>query len=108
MPSAPEAGRMAVGEFREIARSYFDLRWSLDPVAATQAGVTAHDDRYGRYGPAALAPYLVALKSLAGALEAAAADRLEDEIDRTALLNEIRSSLSRFERARPQAKNPVV
>src|SRR5438876_9755726 len=40
--------------------------------------------------PAALAPHLAALKSLAGALEEAAADEREDEIDRTALLNEIR------------------
>ncbi len=98
---------MAVGPFREIERSYFDLRWHLDPVAATQAGVTTYDDRYGRFDPVALAPHLVALKSLAAALEETTADQLEDEIDRTALLNEVRVALRRFEQERPQAKNPV-
>jgi len=98
---------MAVGPLQEIERSYFDLRWHLDPVAATQAGVTAHDDRFGRYGPAALAPHLAGLKSIAAALEGASAPALEDEIDRTALLNDIRVTLRRFERERPQAKNPT-
>src|SRR6266550_1280261 len=97
---------MAVAPFREIERSYFDLRWHLDPVGATQAGVKTYDDRYGRFGPSALAPHLAALKALAAALEETTADQVEDEIDRTALLNEIRVTLRRFERERPQAKNP--
>ena len=97
---------MAIGAFRELERSYFDLRWHLDPVAATLAGLTAYDDRYGRYSPAALAPHLAALKSLAAALEGAAAADLETEIDRTALLNEIRVTTWQFEKDRPQAKNP--
>lgn len=97
---------MAVGRLQELTQSYLDLRWHLDPVAATQAGVQNYDDRYGRYTPEALAPHFAALKPLAAALEEAAADRLDDEIDRTALLNEIRVCLRRFERERPQAKNP--
>ena len=98
---------MAVGTFHEIEKAYFDLRWHLDPVAATQAGVKTYDDRYGRYSPPALVPHLAALKSLAGALEETTADQLEDEIDRTALLNEIRVVLHRFEHERPQAKSPA-
>ncbi|HYT04294.1 MAG TPA: DUF885 domain-containing protein [Gemmatimonadales bacterium] len=98
---------MAVGPFREIERSYFDLRWHLDPVAATQAGVKTYDDRYGRFSPGALTPHLAALKAIAGALEETAAGQLEDEIDRTALLNDIRVTVRRFERDRPQAKNPA-
>src|SRR5207248_2574358 len=35
------------------------------------------------------------------------AEELEDEIDRTALLNDIRVVLRRFERERPQAKSPA-
>ena len=97
---------MAVGALREIARSYFDLRWHLDPVAATQAGLTDYDDRFGRFSPDALRPHLAALKSIGSALEGAPAESLDDEIDRTALLNEIRVMLCRFERLRPQAKNP--
>src|SRR5258706_13414847 len=91
---------------RDIEKSYFDLHWHMDPVAATQAGVPGHDDRYGRFSPAALAPHLAALKSFASALEEATAVDLEEEIDRTALLNEIRVSLRRLGTLRPQAKNP--
>src|SRR5256714_1113906 len=101
------SGGMAVGTFHEIEQAYLDLRWHLDPVAATQAGVKTYDDRYGRYSPPALVPHLAALKSLAGALEETTADQLEDEIDRTALLNEIRVVLHRFERERPQARSPA-
>ena len=97
---------MAVGPFREIERAYFDLRWHLDPVAATQVGVTTYDDRYGRFSPVALAPHLAALKSISAALEEATTGELEDEIDRTALLNDVRVLQQRFERERPQAKNP--
>jgi len=98
---------MAVGSFRDIERAYFDLRWHLDPVAATQAGVRTYDDRYGRFSPVALAPHLAALKSIGTALEETPVDELDDEIDRTALVNELRVVLRRFERERPQAKNPA-
>src|SRR2546428_9033260 len=97
---------MAVAPFREIERSYFDLRWHWDPGGATQAGVKPYDDRYGRFSPSALAPHLAALKSISAALEETTTAELEDEIDRTALLNEIRVTLRRFERERPQARNP--
>jgi len=97
---------MAVGSFRDLERSYFDLRWHLDPVAATAAGLTDHDHRFGRFGPAALPPHLAALKSMATALEEATVVDLHEEIDRTALLDEIRVTIHRFERERPQARNP--
>src|SRR5216110_1234401 len=91
---------------RDIENSFFDLYWHMDPVAATQAGVPGHDDRYGRFSLPALTPHLAALKSIATALEAANAADLDEEIDRTALLNEIRVMLRRFEKLKPQAKNP--
>ncbi|HVH09408.1 MAG TPA: hypothetical protein VM736_06400, partial [Gemmatimonadales bacterium] len=97
---------MAVGPFRDIERAYFDLRWHFDPVGATQAGVKSYDDRYGRFGAATLGPHLAALKALGAALEEAAVSDLEDEIDRTALLNNIRVALRRFEHERPQVRNP--
>jgi uncharacterized protein (DUF885 family) len=91
---------------RDIEKSFFDLYWHMDPVAATQAGVPGHDNRFGRFSTPALAPHLAALKSIATALEAANAADLEEEIDRTALLNEIRVMLRRYEKLKPQAKNP--
>jgi len=97
---------MAVGAFAELERSYFDLRWHFDPVAATLAGLTLYDDRFGRYSAPVLAPHLAALRSLSAALEEVSADDLATEIDRTALLNEIRVTIWLFEKDRPQAKNP--
>jgi uncharacterized protein (DUF885 family) len=92
--------------FRAIERSFFDLHWHLDPVAATQAGVAGYDDHYGRFSAGALAPHLAALKALAAALEEANVEGLDEEIDRTALLNEIRVMVRRFDKLRPQATNP--
>ena len=97
---------MAVGALDELAQSYFDLRWHLDPVGASQAGITAADGRLGRFGKATLAPHLAALKALSAALEDAGTRSLEEEIDRTALLNDVRVTLARFEKEKPQARNP--
>src|SRR5256886_8271530 len=107
MPPLGQAGGiggMAVGTFHEIEKSYFDLRWHLDPVAATQAGVRTYDDRYRRFSPVALAPHLAALKSIGVALEEIPAADLEDEIDRTALLNDLRVLLRRVWRERHPAQ----
>src|SRR3979411_1439784 len=89
----------------DIEKSFFDLYWHLDPVAATQAGVPGYDDRYGRFSPAALARHVAALTSSAPALEGPHPAHLEEKIDRTALLNEIRVMLRRYEKLKPQAKN---
>ena len=97
---------MALGRLDDLARSYFDLRWHLDPVGASQAGVTSHDGRLGRYGKDILTPHLAALKALSGALEEATTDTLDEEIDRTALLNDVRVTVARFEKEKPQTKNP--
>src|SRR2546423_15211688 len=92
--------------FRDIEKSFFDLYWHMDPVAATQAGVPGHKDLYGRFSNAALTPQLAALKSIASALEEVSATDRDEEIDHTALLNEIRVSLRRYEKLKPQAKTP--
>lgn len=97
---------MALGKLDDLARSYFDLRWHLDPVGASQAGVTSHDGRLGRFGKTTLAPHLAALKALAAALEEADTDTLDEEIDRTALLNDVRVTVARFSKEKPQTKNP--
>lgn len=97
---------MAVGQLDGLTKSYFDLRWHLDPVGASQSGVTSHDGRLGRFGKATLTPHLAAMKSLSLALEEAATDGLDEEIDRTALLNDLRVTQTRFEKERPQARNP--
>jgi uncharacterized protein (DUF885 family) len=98
---------MRSGEFSHLVESYLDLRWHLDPVEATGAGVTQHDQNYGDYEAEDLKRSLAALRSLSGALEALATDSLADEVDRTGLLNDIRVTLNRFEQERPQERNPL-
>jgi len=97
---------MAVGTLADLTSSYFDVLWHLDPVSASQAGVATHDGRLGRYGSATLAPHLAALKALASSVEEAPVGGLEEEIDRTALLNDLRVRLARFEKEEPQTRNP--
>ena len=97
---------MAIGSLAELERSYFEIRWHLDPVDATLAGVRDHDHRYGRFSPSALTPHLAALRSITAALEEASVDALDEEIDRTALVNDARVLLRRLEKERPQARNP--
>jgi uncharacterized protein (DUF885 family) len=93
-------------DYRELVRSYLDLRWQLDPVAATQAGVEGHDARLGEFSKPQIKAALAALKAMAGAFEYCEAASLADEVDQTAVLNDIRTMIARFEKERPQERNP--
>lgn len=79
----------------------------MDPVAATAAGVAEYDHRLGTHGTDDVRRYLAALKSLSGSLEECSAEMLQDEIDRTALLGDVRLRIHRFEREQPHVRNPV-
>jgi uncharacterized protein (DUF885 family) len=65
-----------------------------------------HDARLGSFDPETVREYLSALRSVSGALEEMDVEPVQDEIDRTALLGEIRSTISRLEVERPQVRNP--
>jgi hypothetical protein len=96
-----------MSEAESIYHSYFDLRWHFDPAAATEAGVTSQNGRLGQYDPDSMRAHMAAFRSLATAVEGLEVDGLQDEIDRTALLNEIRATLFQFEHEQPQVRNPV-
>ena len=98
---------MALDQLTELAQSYFDLRWNLDPVAASRAGLPLYDDRFGRFSAAELRPHIAALKALTAALEELEPEALDAEIDRTALLNDIRVQVYRYERERVFARDPA-
>lgn len=91
----------------ELYRSYFDLRWHFDPGAATNAGITAQNERLGDYDVDSMRVHIAAFRSLSLAIEALESDSLQEEIDRTALLNEIRATVFRFEQEQPHVKNPI-
>lgn len=93
--------------FRDLVESAFDLRWTIDPVAATGAGLAAYDGRLGLYADEDVARYVAALKAEAAALEELQVDDLADEVDRTALLGDTRVAIHRFEREKAHVKNPT-
>ena len=97
---------MPSAEFRSLITSFLDLRWQLDPVAATQAGVPGYDERLGRFTRPDVKVAIAGLKGMATGFEALEVDELADEIDLTATLNDIRVSLSRLEKERPHELNP--
>lgn len=89
-----------------LARSALDLQWNLDPVAGTAAGLKAYDTRYGRFSADQLRPHLAALRSVAGAVEQAEVGSLDEEIDRTALLDDLRLLLHRLDAEGVQRRDP--
>ena len=90
----------------DLYRSYLDLRWHFDPAAATAQGVPAHDDRLADYSADRMREHLVAFKALASALEQLEVQDPQEEIDRTAFLDELRVTIARFERERPHVHDP--
>lgn len=91
----------------QLIQSYLDLRWHFDPAAATAAGITAQNERLGDYDPESMRVHIAAFRSLSLAIEALDVEATEIEIDRTAVLNEIRSTIYRFEHEQPHVKNPA-
>jgi uncharacterized protein (DUF885 family) len=97
---------LAPPDYRELVRSFLDLRWQLDPVAATMAGVGTHDHRLGCYTQADVRAAVAALKAMAGAFEEAETSTRDDEIDQSAVLGDLRTAIARLEKERPHALNP--
>jgi uncharacterized protein (DUF885 family) len=90
----------------ELCRSYLDLKYHFDPAAGSMAGLATHDGRLGRFDADTVRAHLAALKSVAGAVEELEVDELPEEVDRTALLGEMRSAIFRLEYERPHERNP--
>lgn len=90
-----------------LARSYLDLRWNFDPAAGTAAGDAASDARLGNFDDASIRQQLAAFRAMAGAAEDLEVAELQDEIDRTALLDDIRVTIFRFQHERPQVHDPA-
>ena len=92
--------------FDDLVASYLDLRWHFDPVQATAAGLAEYDHRLADYGAESVQEEVSALRSIANALEALSLEAIDDELDRTALLNEIRVTVHRLTVERPHVRNP--
>jgi len=91
----------------DLCRSYLDLRWHFDPAAATLAGITEHDGRLGQFDRAAIREHLAAFRAIEAGIEELAVEDAADELDRTALLDDVRVTIFRIQHERPQARNPA-
>jgi hypothetical protein len=90
----------------DLCRSYLDLKYHFDPSAASSAGLVSQDARLGRFDAETVHAHLAGLRSVTGAIEELEPDDVQSEIDRTALLGEIRSAMFRLEHERPHIRNP--
>ncbi len=91
----------------ELCRSYLDLRWHFDPAAATAAGVATEDARLGRFDTDSVGEHLAAFRALEAGVEELDVEGPADEIDRTALLDDIRVAIFRLQHERPHRRNPA-
>ena len=91
----------------DLCRSYLDLKYHFDPASASVAGLVGQDSRLGSFDAETTREHVAALRSLAGAVEELDSENTQEEIDRTALLGEIRSSVFRTEYEQPHVRNPV-
>jgi len=60
----------------------------------------------GRFDPATVREFLAAARAIAGAVEELPVEEVSDEIDRTALLGEMRHRIARLEHDQPHVRNP--
>lgn len=91
----------------DLCRSYLDVRWRFDPAQGTRAGDTASDPLLPALDAESVRLQLATLRSLAGAVEEIEVED-DQEIDRTALLDELRTTIFRFESEVPQRRNPAA
>ncbi|MGE5686840.1 MAG: DUF885 family protein [Gemmatimonadota bacterium] len=93
-------------ELDRLCGSTFDLFWHFDPAAASAAGFVSEDARLGRFDAEAIRAHFAAFRATAAAIEELEIEDLPDEIDRTALLEELRVTIARLDEDRPPARDP--
>jgi hypothetical protein len=93
-------------ELDRLCESYGDLLRHLDSAAANAAGFVSTGARVGRFDREAIREHGAALRATAAALEELEVDDLADEIDRTALLDDVRVAIGRLEEDHGPTRNP--
>lgn len=91
----------------ELFRSYQDLRWHLDPAAASAAGIAEHTGRLGRFDADSVREHLAAFRAIEAGIEELGIEDAADELDRTALLDDVRVTIFRLQHERPHERNPA-
>ena len=69
--------------------------------------MTAENGRLGNYDTDSMRAHLAAFRSIMGAVEELEPDDLPSEVDRTAVLGEMRTTVFRFTHEEPHVRNPA-
>jgi hypothetical protein len=93
-------------ELDRLCESYGDLLRHLDPAAANAAGFVSAGGRLGRFDRDAIREHVAAFRATAAAIEELEVEDLADEIDRTALLDDVRVTIARLEEDHGPDRNP--
>jgi hypothetical protein len=93
-------------ELDRLCESYEDLLRHLDPAAANAAGSVLGDGRLRQFDREAIREHVAAFRATAAAIEDLDVQDLADEIDRTALLDDVRVTIARLEEDRAPIRNP--
>jgi uncharacterized protein (DUF885 family) len=89
-----------------LTESYVDIRWHLDPVEGSGAGRSEDDGRLGSFSDESVRRHVAALRAIMTAVEELEVASRDDEIDRTALLYDIRVAEHRFRQEKPHRRDP--
>lgn len=81
----------------DLCTSFRDLEGHLDP---------SPEGRLGRFDAQSVGEHVAAFRAIEAGVEELEVDDPADEIDRTALLDDIRVTIFRFEHERPHVRNP--
>lgn len=95
------------GDLGALVASSLDLRWHFDPVDATGQGLAEHDHRLGDFSDDGVRQHVAALQAVCNALEEVDVADTDDEIDRTALLNDLRVRQYIWTSERPHQRDPA-
>jgi hypothetical protein len=82
----------------ELCASFRDLESHFDPAA---------EGRLGRFDTATVREHLAAFRAIEAGVEELEVEDAADEIDRTALLDDIRVTIFRYQHERPHIRNPA-
>lgn len=91
----------------ELCRSYLDLRQHFDPAQATLEGIAGFDHQLGQFDAASVRQHLAAFRALEAGIEELDAGDAAEEIDRTALLDDVRVMIFRLQHERPHEQSPA-
>lgn len=89
----------------ELCRSYLDLTWHFDPAAAAPEGGTAPGG-LGRFDLDSVREHLAAFRAIEAGVEELEIEDTSDELDRTALLDDVRVTIFRLQHLRPHERDP--